>query len=87
MAGNNPAQDGGGGHVHLQPAIIRPFLANRSFHGHTSSSHEKTFGVPQGAVLGPKLYNIFTGDLVMLYGVQYFLFVDDTGFIAADKDA
>lgn len=32
------------------------------------------------------LYNIFTADLVMLYDVKYFLFADDTGFIASDPD-
>ncbi|KXJ78575.1 hypothetical protein RP20_CCG004133 [Aedes albopictus] len=70
--------------------LIRSFLVNRSYHvavnGHTSDRYEVPFGVPQGAVLSPTLYNIFTADMVMLDDVQYYLFADDTGFIAADSD-
>lgn len=70
--------------------IIRSFLRNRSFHvsvnGQVSDSKIIPFGVPQGAVLSPTLYNIFTADLVMLDDVQYFLFADDTGFIASHSD-
>lgn len=70
--------------------IVRSFLLNRSYHvtvnGHSSDRHEVPFGVPQGAVLSPTLYNIFTADLVMLDDIQYYLFADDTGFIASDAD-
>ena len=70
--------------------IVRSFLQNRSFHvavnGHASNRHGVPFGVPQGAVLSPTLYNIFMADLAMIDGVSYFLFADDTGFIASDAD-
>lgn len=70
--------------------IIRSFLLNRSYqvavNGQLSDRKLIPFGVPQGAVLSPTLYNIFTADLVMLDGVQYYLFADDTGFIASDPD-
>ena len=70
--------------------LTRSFLSNRSYqvcvNGHLSDRHGVPFGVPQGAVLSPTLYNIFTADLVMLEDVKYYLFADDTGFIASDSD-
>lgn len=68
---------------------IQSFLKQRSFQvavgGELSHSQQVPCGVPQGAVLSPMLYNIFTSDVVMKDGVQYYLFADDTGFVAADK--
>ncbi|KAL9698830.1 hypothetical protein quinque_002271 [Culex quinquefasciatus] len=55
--------------------IVRSFLQNRSYHvavnGHVSDRHEVPFGVPQGAVLSPTLYNLFTADLAMINGGRY----------------
>ncbi|KAL9694658.1 hypothetical protein quinque_013943 [Culex quinquefasciatus] len=53
--------------------IVRSFLQNRSYHvavnGHVSDRHEVPFGVPQGAVLSPTLFNLFTADLAMINGI------------------
>lgn len=70
--------------------IVQSFLKNRSFqvsvNGELSSLQQIPFGVPQGAVLSPTLYNIFTADMVMVDDVEYYLFSDDTGYVATDTD-
>lgn len=71
--------------------IIRCFLMDRSFrvsvNGHFSDPVRVPFGVPQGSVLSPTLYNIFSADIVKVDGVQYYLFADDTGFLVAHRDS
>lgn len=66
--------------------IVQSFLNGRSFQfsvsGHFSNSKLIPYGLPQGAVQSPTLYNIFTSDIVMIEEVEYYLFADDTGFIA-----
>lgn len=70
--------------------LLYSFLNNRSFQvvvdGELSHHQQIPFGVPQGAVLSPILYNIFMSDLVMIDGIEYYLFADDTGFVAFDKN-
>lgn len=71
--------------------IMRSFLKDRSFqvavNGCTSDQMSVPFGVPQGSVLSPTLYNIFSADIVKVNGVQYYFFADDTGFLASHRDA
>lgn len=70
--------------------IIRSFLKDRTFEVSVkgcSSEHKRVpFGVPQGSVLSPTLYNIFSADIVKVDGVQYYFFADDTGFLASHRE-
>lgn len=70
--------------------IVKAFLKNRSFqvtvNGTLSERRSIPYGVPQGSVLSPTLYNIFTADVVMIDGVQYYIFADDTAFVVTDSD-
>jgi hypothetical protein len=45
--------------------------------GHPSSTHQFKYGVPQGAVLSPSLYNIFTSDSPTSSDHETALFADD----------
>lgn len=62
--------------------IVRSFLKDRTFQvrleSHLSSSKSITAGVPQGSVLGPTLYNIFTHDIPDNEHTFKALFADDT---------
>lgn len=66
--------------------IIRDFLTDRSFRykveGSFSEPHPLTAGVPQGAVLSPTLYSLYTNDIPRLPNVHYALFADDTAVYA-----
>ncbi len=58
-----------------------------------SSLRDLKYGVSQGSVLGPILFNNYMaslGDLIMKYGLQYHVYADDTqlyiAFIPLDND-
>lgn len=63
--------------------IVQNYLSQRQFKVSLNGSFSKEFnipaGVPQGSLLGPLLYNIYTSDIPRLPdGSGLFLFADDT---------
>ena len=44
------------------------------------------FGVPQGSVLGPQLFNIFINDFTLINSAKKILFADDSIFYVTDPD-
>ena len=65
---------------------FRSYLEGRSqavyIEGHTSESISLLFGVPQGSILGPIEYSIYTfpvGDIIRKHNLQYHMYADDTG--------
>ena len=61
---------------------IKDFLTDRSFRyrvdGTLSTSRQIKAGVPQGSVLSPTLFSLFTSDIPTLSPAKLALFADDT---------
>ena len=70
--------------------LLKTYLHSRCFQVKYSSSysscHEVLSGVPQGSVLGPLLYLIFTADLPTTDHTTIATFADDTGLLAVHAD-
>ena len=70
--------------------FIYSFLNNRKFHvqviGKKSQTKIINFGVAQGAVLSPTLYNIYTSDIPkQLNNAELALFADDTAIFSSSR--
>lgn len=69
--------------------VIHSFLSDRSFVVRVGEDHSNrvyfNFGVPQGSVLSPILYNIFTYDIPKHNLSEFALFADDTGICTLSR--
>lgn len=70
--------------------LLESYLTNRGFQikcrNSTSTIHPITAGIPQGSVLGPLLYIIFTYDIPKQAGVTVNTYADDTAILATDSN-
>jgi hypothetical protein len=71
--------------------IVDSFLNNRTARvmigGQTSDSFRIPYGLPQGAVLSPSLYNLYTSDIPMGRDHLTALFADDMAMLKSSKIA
>lgn len=71
--------------------LINSYLRNRklqvNINSSTSSKKKIRAGVPQGSVLGPKLFNIYLNDLPTFPKTKLALFADDTAIYAHSFNA
>ncbi|CAK1588943.1 unnamed protein product [Parnassius mnemosyne] len=69
--------------------LLKSYLTDRIFQvkegEHTSTFHPIKAGVPQGSVLGPVLYTIYTNDLPQIDNVTVATFADDTAVLACSR--
>ena len=70
--------------------ILCSYITDRHFrvkHGEEYTDLKKVCaGVPQGSVLGPVLYLLYTNDIPQSDGVVTATFADDTALLATDQD-
>lgn len=75
---------------HYITTIVNAFLHNRYFQvdvkGHRSKTYDILAGLPQGAVMSPTLYNIYTHDIPKNQNTNLALFADDTAFSATASE-
>ncbi|KAM3958726.1 uncharacterized protein ACR2FA_007249 [Aphomia sociella] len=64
--------------------ILRDYLSNRTYRyrikGACSNPHPVRAGIPQGSVLAPTLFSLYTNDIPRFPHVEAALFADDTAY-------
>lgn len=75
---------------HSYYLLLASYLSQRMFQAKegssTSSFHGIGAGVPQGSILGPLLYTIYTADLPEVPGAITATYADDTAILARNRD-
>jgi hypothetical protein len=75
---------------HTYYGIIKSYLSNRLFQikyqEYLTDLHDISSGVPQGSVLGPILYVLYTTDLPQIPGITVATFADDTALLSSNLD-
>jgi hypothetical protein len=70
--------------------LLKSYLTNRLFQvkegDMASPMYEIRAGVPQGSVLGPILYTLYTADLPTVPGVVTATYADDTAILACNRE-
>lgn len=69
--------------------IIKDYLTDRSFFVELNSIRSEkrpiSAGVPQGSILGPVLFNIFTSDIPKIVETNLSIFADDTAIYSSNN--
>jgi len=70
---------------------LKSFLSQRTFavrcDDETSNIHPINAGIPQGSILAPTLYNIFTSDIPHSNNTHLATFADDTAILSSNPDS
>lgn len=70
--------------------LLTSYLSNRKFQvnhkNHYSTKREATAGIPQGSVLGPVLYLIYTHDIPVSSSLTTSTFADDTAILSIHRN-
>lgn len=71
--------------------LLRSYLTDRTFKVRSkdefSSLRKISAGVPQGSILGPLLYIIYTADMPTNLNTHTYTFADDTAFVSIHKNS